>query len=163
VALYPLSYWPSARLLSSLDPGFASASPETRNLFSQRKFSAANNSACTRCSTSAAPARIPDRLRFAPDNFKPGGKIGQSCGGSSPRLVREVSLHCAIPASCSGGNERFACVCFSYCPRGEARIELASPPQSRRRFTRSNAHLHHAGIFCGGNQRQKILSRCSVQ
>src|SRR5262249_2883449 len=47
---------------------------------------------------------------------------------SPHRVTDEVTRLCAIPASCSGGNEQFAF--FSYCPCGQARIELASPLRS---------------------------------
>jgi len=36
------------------------------------------------------PGANPDRLRFAPDNFKPGGKVGQSCGAHPRFLARSI-------------------------------------------------------------------------
>ena len=80
--------------------------------------------------------------------------------GAHPRFfVREVSLHCAIPASCgtgipacplfsSGGNKRPAHFLSELLLLAkQARIELATSPAFTGVLSRSNARLHHTGIL----------------
>ena len=51
----------------------------------------------------------PTGPRFAPANFKPGGKIEQGCGGSSPLLCERSIPALHHPSVSCGGNKRPRC------------------------------------------------------
>ncbi len=111
----------------------------------------------------------PTGPRFAPAKSKPGGIVEQSSGATAPhRVSNEVTLLRAIPASWWHSNLG----CAQPFPVGtigsreylsellllakQARIELAASPVFTGALSQSNAHLHHTGISCGGNNWLKI-------
>ena len=103
----------------------------------------------------AAPARISDRLRFAPDNFSPGGKSSRVAGYHPTSCDRRSNsaLHHpgnSFPAGTIGSRKSV----LSYCLFRQARIELATLSAFAKTLYRSNAHLHHTGNSCGGNRRR---------